>query len=235
MAPKRPRPRAAGCATAALWAFGTALLPVGLAQAQEAAFLPEAAHSDWTAIGRLNVTGFNRRAMCTATLIAPDRVLSAAHCVLGPDGAPIDVARFRFVPGWFRGTHAGVAEVAHIWVPPEVLADGLRVGRDVAILQLTAPLSGIAPLPLAQPAPDQVRIIGYRWDRPHALSDTGPCLTGRVATRVLWMRCPATFGNSGGPVLQDQGGDWRVVGVVSAITEAGQTLAAPLPEAAFAR
>ncbi|WP_367153196.1 serine protease, partial [Leisingera sp. F5] len=32
----------------------------------------------WEAVGRLNIGG---RAMCTASLIAPDMVLTAAHCM----------------------------------------------------------------------------------------------------------------------------------------------------------
>ncbi|WP_161555771.1 hypothetical protein [Mangrovicoccus ximenensis] len=45
---------------------------------------------------------------------------------------------------------------------------------------------------------------------------------------MLRLSCEATFGNSGGPVLQETAEGWRIVAIVSAIDAEG-TLAAPLP------
>ena len=38
----------------------------------------------WGAIGQINVTGYRRTIMCTGSLIAPNVVISAAHCVMDP-------------------------------------------------------------------------------------------------------------------------------------------------------
>ncbi|WP_138469491.1 serine protease [Poseidonocella sp. HB161398] len=190
--------------------------------------LPPGAHAAWTAIGRLNAAGYRQLRMCTATLIAPDTVLTAAHCLRDGSGDMIPAEKLRFVAGWLRGSYAALGRVRKV-----ALADpgGPRsVATDSALLTLEAPLDGIAPLPLAAPEPGQpVRLLGYRWDRPHALSDAGRCgFRPEGSQGVLRLDCEATFGNSGGPVLQQGPQGWRVVAVVSAIDAEG-TLAAPLP------
>ncbi len=38
----------------------------------------------WNAIGRINIGGYRRRSNCTGTLIAPNAVLTAAHCIRNP-------------------------------------------------------------------------------------------------------------------------------------------------------
>lgn len=201
--------------------------------AQEPVLLSAEDHAAWQAIGRLNVLGYNRRKMCTATLIAPDVVLSAAHCVLYADGRAIPAEQLRFVSGWFRGDYAAVAEVARIdgasRFQAAVQQGDIAIAADSVRLTLTAPIDGVPSIPQAVPqATAPVRILGYRWDRPHALSDTGTCEVQTLPDARLQMTCPATFGNSGGPVLQQQDGQWHVVGVVSAIG-GGKTFGAPLP------
>ncbi len=189
--------------------------------------LPPEAHGDWQAIGRLNRAGYRNLSMCTATLIAPQTVLTAAHCVQMADGTMIPPEKLRFVAGWLRGSYAALGEIVSVELP---LAGGRRsVASDTAVLTLAAPIGGVAPLETAPPEPEQpVRILGYRWDRPHALSDAGSCGFRPVGQGVLRLTCEATFGNSGGPVLQETPDGWRVVGIVSAIDAEG-TLAAPLP------
>ncbi|MEM8554119.1 MAG: trypsin-like serine protease [Pseudomonadota bacterium] len=201
--------------------------------AQDVPMLSAEDHGDWQAIGRLNVAGYNKRRTCTAALIAPDTVLTAAHCVVFPDGRPIPERLLRFVPGWFRGDYAALGLVTKV-TGADAFAEGLSRGqtpipRDTAVLTLTDPIEGIPPLTTSDVKTSlPVRILGYRHDRPHALSDSGPC-PFQMTQDVLVMQCPATFGNSGGPVLQRQGSDWTVVGVVSAIDGKGTTFAPVVP------
>jgi hypothetical protein len=67
--------------------------------ASEPVMLAPERHADWQAIGRLNRAGYKSRRMCTATLVAPDLVLSAAHCVVRSGGEPIPPGELRFVAG----------------------------------------------------------------------------------------------------------------------------------------
>ena len=205
----------------------------GAACAEEPAFLPPEDHAAWTAIGRLNVAGYRDRGMCTATLVAPDRVLTAAHCVTEADGRPVPLDRLRFVAGWLRGSYAAVGQVAALRLRPgyaEARARGeTPVDTDSAVLTLTEPMAGVPPLATAPPDTSlPVRILGYRWDRPHGLSDAGPCRVFIVHQGVERLACRVTFGNSGGPVLQETPQGWRVVGIVSGMGWGG-SFAAPLP------
>lgn len=198
----------------------------------EPILLTEAEHANWKAIGRVNRAGYKSQQMCTGTLIAPDTVLTAAHCLTDmANGTALPAGEMRFVPGWYRGTYAAIGVGSEIRVPLDFL-DGVREARvavpwDIAVLKLQAPIAEVSPISIADLAQGPYRILGYRWDRPHALSDSLSCPVAGPETVVLPLSCQVTFGTSGAPVLEQRDGAWRVAGVVSAKAE-GRTLAVPL-------
>lgn len=195
--------------------------------AQDLPVLPASDHAAWQAVGRVNAAGYRKREMCTGTLIAPDKVLTAAHCVSGTDGLGPHAEDFTFVAGWLRGTAADSVAGASIWVHPRAYAEGLLDVRfDVAILTLERP-SPITPLPLA--AADTTGpygILGYSTRRPHMLGAAFDC-DGRITAALLRLDCPVRPGNSGGPVLTRDGDRWAVTAVVSAMGQSG-ALAVPV-------
>lgn len=184
----------------------------------------------WSAIGRLNnVTG--RR--CTATLVAADAVVTAAHCLRdATTGQLVPPSALHFVAGYRRGgylAHAvgqaietGEAQGSAGHAPAEALAD------DWAIVRITPPLA-IPPLPVrslpfatagaAQNGPGRLMRAGYGQDRPHMLAVHDGCqVRGTLAAgHVLLTDCDATRGDSGSPLLWRTGGDFALVGVTSAI------------------
>lgn len=199
--------------------------------------VPLEAHPDWAAIGRVNVTGYRRRSACTGTLVSPDRVVTAAHCLFR-DGEPARVEDIRFAAGWFRGTPAAVGRVTSVDFPglwsPGAPATADTIASDVAILTLSDPITDVEPLPVSKGDGGEMRIIGYRWDRPHALTDHTPCIgTARFAP-ALGLTCRVVSGTSGAPVLTLEDGAWAVMGVTSARAD-GITLAAPISRQSISR
>lgn len=197
------------------------------AAAQDLPVLPAQDHATWQAVGRVNAAGYRKREMCSGTLIAPDTVLTAAHCVAGTDGFGPLPEDFTFVAGWLRGTAADSISGASLWVHPRAYNEGqLDIRFDVALLTLERP-TDIAPLPLMSSDPAAVYgILGYSTRRPHMLGAVFDC-AGHVSSAILRLDCPVTAGNSGGPVVTKTDKGWAVAGVISAMGRDG-ALAVPV-------
>lgn len=197
------------------------------AQAADLPVLPASDHPAWQAVGRVNAAGYRTREMCTGTLIAPDTVLTAAHCVAGTDGVGPRADEITFVAGWLRGTAADSVSGASIWVHPQAYAEGaLDMRYDVALLTLERP-STVAPLGLSDTEPEApFGLVAYSSRRPHMLGADFACGGQRLAG-ILRLDCAVTPGNSGGPVLVRAGEGWAVAAVISAMGQGG-ALAVPV-------
>ncbi len=191
------------------------------------------------AIGRVNVGGYRSRRLCTGTLIADDTVLTAAHCVIDPATlAPFRAGRITFVAGWHKGKHAGASQAREVVINPDYLdaqaagnppTSAAAVTADWAVLQLETPLTDLTPFDLAPAQPGPVALLGYRRDRPQALSQYAGCIAQLFVDGPIRLDCPVTGGTSGAPVLQTGlEGQLAVIGVVSA-TGRTRAFAARLP------
>lgn len=177
----------------------------------------------WQAVGRLDA---NDVGFCTATLIAPDLVLTAAHCVYSPtSNAPLNAEDLTFRAGLRNGTSAAERPIAQIEAHP-----GYRPGRgstvenirhDVALLRLEMPIPThvLDPFVLFDErfAKGPVSVVSYGRGRAELPSRQAVCRMFDHHQGVVLMDCDVTFGSSGAPVFSHKNGRGQIISVVSSV------------------
>lgn len=179
----------------------------------------------WEAVGKLML---GDRGFCTGALIAPQLVLTAAHCLFDKEsGARIDPSQIKFLAGWrngradaYRGVKQAVAHPDYTYGGEDSLD---RVANDIALIELDQPilLPSVRPFEVAAApaAGDKVGVVSYAQDRADNPSLQQECGVMDKQTDILVMTCDVEFGASGAPVFQFQDGVPRVVSVISAKAE----------------
>lgn len=174
----------------------------------------------WEAVGRLNLEG---RGYCSASLIAPTLVLTAAHCVFDEAGARIHPENLSFQAGLRDGDAIATGEVARVvapkgYDPGEAMTAG-NVRRDVALLELTAPIPATTadPFPLARvsAAGGRVTVLSYGRGRSNAMSREIGCTVMAVQDGLMAFDCQSSPGSSGAPIFDMTGRSPRIVSIVS--------------------
>ena len=178
----------------------------------------------FTAVGRLNLSG---KGFCTATLISPQVVMTAAHCTFsGRTGKPIPPDKIHFGAGWWKGKPLVHRLAKHVRRHPKYSRSSKPTAADIALIVLEAPITHprITPIPLDREQ-GRVRLsvplthVSYSKDRPHLPVIENGCVVRAEEGRLLYTDCDSNFGGSGAPMLRQTKSGYRILGIVSGVVK----------------
>jgi hypothetical protein len=153
---------------------------------------------EFAAVGALGVArGSAFSVTCTGTLVAPNKVITAKHCVTSdPEGKNLDKVEqgLSFLVGAKVSANAKRYRVTSASVPTAMEGGFIGYGSDVAMLTLETSVAGIAPLAISATVPrvgEKLAVVGFGFDETETKGERRKGsmtvrATEKQAARAVW-------------------------------------------------
>ena len=166
------------------------------------------------------VESLHKPGTCSAVLIAPDLILTAAHCV----GSDVEGLSFRPGTGTETATIPLAATAVHPLYDARQTRPNWKVRFDIRIASLRDPVPGwvAKPMPVGPPAVVGERLFLVSWrqeDGTLPRQRACPVLDG--LTGVVTLACSVSGGESGSPLLRATDQGLELVAIVSSRSHLG--------------
>jgi protease YdgD len=201
----------------------------------------------WSAIGHINVSGYRSLERCTGTRIAPGLVLTSAHCVMNIARKKLHPAKdIHFLAGVDHEKNLGHSVARCVLLPDDFVMDDDTLAkpdintnvlsqrflsRDMAMIVLAedtvkADVIGVDKDLLAKGA--AIISAGYPADRRHVLTLHNACHVMNEVDGLLITDCDTVAGSSGGPILVEKNGEWKIAALMGAVARGKGNIAVSL-------
>lgn len=195
----------------------------------------------WNAVGQVNIGGYRRVGQCTGTLIAPDVVLTAAHCVVDPwRAAPFPLHDIHFLAGVHGAENSGHSTAKCLHFPADYKfppQDAPPTLPDLATDMVEVVLNGkidVEPIPIAKDVDPHAGLslihAAYPADKRLVLSAHFGCQLLQADLKPpLWFNdCDTHPASSGGPLLVKVDGVLQLAAIMVAAGNGSPNVAVPI-------